>query len=510
MTGLRALATAVGLCLPLLAPGASADNPTRRGFDPDPVRPALSLDGGWAVETAETAPRGRYGAALLLGWTEGLLGLRLGSEREQLLQSRLSAHLLGAWSLGDVELGVGLPVALWQRADFGLLERQGVTGPLVDDVASFALGDLRLGAKWRLLPAGATPLALTVAALGEVRLPTGNGDAFTGDGLMFVPGAVATRAFGPLRIDAQLGYQLRRQGQYAQFVAQDGLVYALGGAFDLPPLGALERWRAHAELGGGWPRGDLGTDRYRAPLSARALLRAFLPGDLAVELGAGAGIGQAGYGREAWRVFAGVRWVPSQRPPLPPGEDRDGDGVQNREDACPDVPGPKDLDGCPDRDRDEIPDREDACPDRSGPASGDGCPPGENEPLVVIETERLSVRDAIQFDTAKDSLKPQSFRVLNEVAALLGQHPEVKRVRVEGHTDDVGGASYNKDLSQRRASSVVRYLAAHGVARERLVPSGFGEEKPIAPNGSALGRAKNRRVEFTILSEESPGGGEPR
>lgn len=498
MTGLRALAVAAGL---LLARAVSADDPTRRGFDPDPVRPALSLDGGWAVETAETAARGRYGVAFLLGWTEGLLALRLGGEREDLLESRLSAHLLGAWSLGAVELGVGLPVALWQEADFGLLERQGVTGPLVDDVAAFALGDLRVGAKWRVLPADATPLRVALALLGEVRLPTGDGDAFAGDGLMFVPGAVATRAFGPLRLDAQLGYQLRRQGQYAQLVAQDGLVYALGGALDLPPLGKLERWRAHAELGGGWPRGDLGTDRYRAPLSARALVRAFLGRDVAVELGAGAGLGEAGFGREAWRVFTGVRWTPAVRPPPGPGEDRDRDGVADRDDACPDVPGIPELDGCPDRDGDEIPDREDACPDKPGPASADGCPPGEDEPLVTIETERLTVRDAIQFDTAKDTLKPQSFRVLNEIAALLGQHQEVKRIRVEGHTDDVGSATYNKDLSQRRAASVVHYLTGRGIARERLVPEGFGEEKPIAPNRTALGRAKNRRVEFTIVEE---------
>jgi outer membrane protein OmpA-like peptidoglycan-associated protein len=494
---LRALALAAGL--PALA--AAADDPTRRGFDPDPVRPALSLDGGWALETAAAAPRGRYGAAFLLGWTEGLLALRLGDEREPLLRSRLGAHLLAGWSLGPVEVGADLPVALWQRSDLGLLERQGVTGPLADPIASFALGDLRLGAKWALLRAEHTPLGLAVAALGEVRLPTGDGDAFAGDGLMAVPGAVVTRAFGPVRVDAQVGYQLRRAGQYAQLVAQDGLTYGLGAAVALPPLGALERWRAHAELTGGWPRGDLGTDRHRAPLSARALVRAFLGPDLAVELGGGAGLGEAGYGREAWRVFAGVRWSPAPRPVTP--DDRDGDGVPNAVDACPDLPGRPELDGCPDQDRDEIPDREDACPGRPGPATSDGCPRGEDEPLVEITTDRLSLRDAIQFDTAKDSIKRESYPILDEIARLLAEHEEVRRVRVEGHTDDVGSATYNKDLSARRAASVVRYLAGRGVARERLVPQGFGEERPIAPNATALGRAKNRRVEFTIL--DGPG-----
>jgi outer membrane protein OmpA-like peptidoglycan-associated protein len=495
---MRALALAAGL-LPSLAAGA--DDPTRRDFDADPLRAALSLDGGWAVETAAAAPRGRWGAALLLGWTEGLLPLRLGDEHDHLIVSRFGANLLGAWSLGPVELGADLPVVLWQDSDLSLLEQQGVTGALVDPVAETTLGDLRLGAKWALLAAERNRLRVGVAALGEVRLPTGDGQAFAGDGFMVVPGAVITRAFGPVRLDGQIGYQFRDEGQYAQLVVQDGVTWGIGAALDLPPNGAFERWRAHAEVGGGIPRGDVSTDRYQAPLSARALLRAFVHRNVAVDLGAGAGLGD-GYGRETWRIFGGVRWSPVPRPVTP--DDRDGDGVRDADDACPDVPGRPELDGCPDRDGDEVPDREDRCPDRPGPASADGCPPAEGEPLVEITTDRLSLKDAIQFDTAKDTIKPGSFRVLDEIARILQEHSEVRRVRVEGHTDDVGSATYNKDLSQRRAASVVRYLAGRGVARERLVPEGFGEERPVASNKTALGRAKNRRVEFTLVAE---GGG---
>jgi outer membrane protein OmpA-like peptidoglycan-associated protein len=74
---------------------------------------------------------------------------------------------------------------------------------------------------------------------------------------------------------------------------------------------------------------------------------------------------------------------------------------------------------------------------------------------------------------------------------------------VEGHTDNVGNAAYNKDLSARRAASVVRYLVGKGIAPSRLVAAGYGFEQPIASNKTALGRAKNRRVAFTIL-EEAP------
>ena len=91
--------------------------------------------------------------------------------------------------------------------------------------------------------------------------------------------------------------------------------------------------------------------------------------------------------------------------------------------------------------------------------------------------------------------------MLDAIYGILAAHPELRRVRIEGHTDDVGTNDYNKDLSDRRARTVVRYLTGKGIARERLEPSGFGEDRPIASNATALGRAKNRRVEFTIVDE---------
>jgi outer membrane protein OmpA-like peptidoglycan-associated protein len=503
---MRAAAAVAAL---LAAADASGVDPTTRGFDPDPVRPALSLDGDFAVETAAAAPAGTASAALLLDYADGLLALRVGATRDPLLASRLSAHLLGAWSLGRLEVGADLPMAIAQQADFSLLTRQGVTGPLVAPVSRSALGDLRLGAKLPVLAAARTPLGIGVALALDLRLPTGDRTAFMGDGPMAVPAVVATRAFGPARLDAQLGYALRERGQYAQLVVEDGVTWGLAASYDLPPVRRVPRWKAIGEVTGGWPRGnDPSTDRYRAPLSARAGLRAFVSPTLSFEAGAGTGIGDAGYGRESWRVFAGIRFWPASAPRAegsadPWADDRDHDGVPDGEDACPDQPGSPELDGCPDRDGDGIPDPEDRCPDKPGPASLDGCPPGEEEPLVEIETERLSLKDAIQFDTGKDTIAPASFKVLDEIASVLASHAELGRIRVEGHTDNVGAAAYNKDLSERRAAAVVRYLAAKkGVGRARLVPQGFGLERPIADNKTALGRAKNRRVEFTIVSEK--------
>jgi outer membrane protein OmpA-like peptidoglycan-associated protein len=513
----RALAAAAAV---LAGVAARADDPTARGFDADPVRWGLGLERAFAVESAGVAPAGTITAELLLDYAEGLLALGLGEERSDLLEHRLSAHLLAGWAVGRFELGAHLPVVLSQEADFSLLTSQGVTGPLVAPVASTTLGDLRLVAKTALFAPGRLPVDL--AALLDLRLPTGDGDAFASDGLAVVPSAVASRTFGRLRLDGQLGYHFRGEGQYAQLVVHDGLAYGLAASLALPAFWRIERWRAIAEVTGEWPRGNgSDEDRYKAPLSARAGLRATILGDLALEAGAGTGLGEQGYGREAWRVFLGLRWERVQR-------DRDGDGVPDRTDACPDTPGPKenagcpdpdldrdgvlnrddacprepgraDLDGCPDRDEDTIPDREDRCPEQAGPAQADGCPVAEGEPVVEIETERLSLRDAINFDTGKDTIRRESFRILDEIAAIIQQHGEIERIRVEGHTDDVGAAGYNKDLSQRRASAVVEHLVSKGVSRDRLVPVGYGFERPVASNATALGRAKNRRVEFTIL-----------
>ncbi|HEY5677652.1 MAG TPA: OmpA family protein, partial [Myxococcales bacterium] len=170
-------------------------------------------------------------------------------------------------------------------------------------------------------------------------------------------------------------------------------------------------------------------------------------------------------------------------------------------DRCPDQPGPAELEGCPDRDGDGVPDIDDKCPDVPGPAQNDGCPPPPDEPLVEVETDRLSLKDAITFDTGRDTLRPESAHILDEVARVLLQHQELTRIRVEGHTDNVGGKAYNQDLSQRRARAVVRALVQRGVAAGRLDGQGYGFDRPIASNATAAGRAKNRRVEFTIVGE---------
>ena len=181
-----------------------------------------------------------------------------------------------------------------------------------------------------------------------------------------------------------------------------------------------------------------------------------------------------------------------------PEDDNDGDGLVDASDSCPDEAGPKANKGCPDKDRDgdTVVDRLDNCPDEPGPPENGGC---AKKQLVVLTEDKIEIKDRIYFKTNSDVIQQKSFALLDNVAAVLREHPQIAKVRVEGHTDNVGDAAYNKDLSGRRAASVRKYLVGKGVAEARLDSAGYGMEQPIAPNDNDAGRSQNRRVEFVIV-----------
>ena len=121
--------------------------------------------------------------------------------------------------------------------------------------------------------------------------------------------------------------------------------------------------------------------------------------------------------------------------------------------------------------------------------------------LVVVKAKSIQIKRKIQFKTNSDEIDPVSFALCDEIASTIIDHPEIKLVEIQGHTDDRGKRDYNLDLSERRASSVRRYLVEGGVESSRLQAKGFGPDKPLAPNMTGGGRAKNRRVEFLILEK---------
>jgi outer membrane protein OmpA-like peptidoglycan-associated protein len=129
-------------------------------------------------------------------------------------------------------------------------------------------------------------------------------------------------------------------------------------------------------------------------------------------------------------------------------------------------------------------------------------PVAEKKPRVILEKakKKIEITEAIHFETGRATILEDSFSLLNEIAQVLQQNPDIS-VRIEGYTDNVGSASYNLRLSQQRAENVMKYLIQDGISQDRLTAKGFGMMNPIASNATAAGRAKNRRVEFTITKE---------
>jgi outer membrane protein OmpA-like peptidoglycan-associated protein len=153
--------------------------------------------------------------------------------------------------------------------------------------------------------------------------------------------------------------------------------------------------------------------------------------------------------------------------------------------------------GCPpDRDGDGVSDADDACPDRAGERSSDatinGCP------KAWVDDGQIKITERIQFETNSAKLLPSSTPALEAVLEILRSHTEIAKVAVEGHTDDVGNLKYNQRLSARRAAAVAAWLAKRGISKARLTSRGFGPTKPLDPSATPEARERNRRVEFQV------------
>jgi len=126
--------------------------------------------------------------------------------------------------------------------------------------------------------------------------------------------------------------------------------------------------------------------------------------------------------------------------------------------------------------------------------------PEPQERKAELTDTSIEIRQMIQFEFNKARLLKESYEILDEVTDILLQHKELK-IRIEGHTDDVGGAEFNRKLSQARAEAVRNYLVDWGVEPELLVPEGYGLTRPITTNATEAGRAANRRVQFKIIGK---------
>ncbi|MFW5921291.1 MAG: OmpA family protein, partial [Polyangiales bacterium] len=297
-------------------------------------------------------------------------------------------------------------------------------------------------------------------------------------------------------------------------------------------------------------------------------------GGLTGDLGRGAIEGAVGWGFEAGAVDLGpvVRYVqvvdgqstldsrdarmlvvgaeivlfdPRPKPAPPPAEpegpsDRDGDGILDPDDECPDEPedvdGFEDEDGCPDPDNDEdgILDEDDECPlepeDVDGFEDEDGCPDPDNdgdgildvddecpdepevvngvddedgcpdEGLVELVDDRIILEERVLFDSELAKLRPSAREVLQAIVRLWRQHPEWAEMRVEGHADARGTEEYNEKLSERRARVVRNQLVKLGIPGDQLGWEGFGETRLRDSRYTDEAHQRNRRVEFVVVS----------
>jgi outer membrane protein OmpA-like peptidoglycan-associated protein len=500
----RALALLTALALPSLA---RAQSPS---MDLSTFRPASGGDGYAAVEGARP-PLAGESRFELRAWSDyaahPLMFVTQSGSREVLVRSRAGGFLtLQAHLLGPLSLAAQVPMTFAEQGNLSGLPPSS-RGP---SSLSGGLGDIRLTPRLALLRQEWAGIDLSAQA--SLELPTARAQTLTddgrvrGEGLLALGRRLMESNRGKLDLIGNAFVRLRPPHDFldVKMGNEAGLRAGLGY---LPPS-----TRAYV------PR------RVYAEMEARTFLRAgFAAGaspaewrlgatvcpvrSLAIDV-AGGGALTDGVGTPTARFLVAIGWSPSScgnnastplpaRAPMP-------ELVAAAPVAPPPPPpalaaAPPPL---PDRDGDGIPDVDDVCPDQPGPAENHGCPLSVKQ-LVIVSASRIDILEQVLFATGKARIERRSYRLLDQVAAVLLSHPDLLLVQVEGYTDDVGSPLRNLALSQARSQAVMAYLVRRGVPANRLRAAGFGESRPIGLNTTPEGRAANRRVAFKVLQTRS-------
>ncbi|HEY8088197.1 MAG TPA: OmpA family protein [Polyangiaceae bacterium] len=534
------LAVALTAAVSALGASPARAQSTSHGFNLDTFNPSERGSEWFAEDSLDL--RGEARPAIGIVGEYGLHPLVLynpdGSVRSDPVADQLVLHLGASLVVLDrLRLGLDVPIALFQDGTTGTVSSVTFKTP-----SSAGLGDLRVAADLRLL--GSYGDAFTLAVGAQVFIPTGSQNDYLGDGsVRLLPRLAAGGDIGAFAYAAHVGFLYRQLSDSIGGGSAIGSGLAFGVSAGVHPTDS-KNLLIGPELYGTTTltNGDSAFAARTTPVEA-ILGFHYLAGN-AWRFGAGAGPGlNRSYGEPAVRILLNVEWAPGiEAPPAPAAvapSDRDKDGVLDDDDACPDVPGVKTDDpktnGCPpDRDHDGILDADDACPDVPGVKTDDpktnGCPPDTDRdkdgipneldacpdtpgpankdpkkngcPAAAVVGKQIVILEQVKFATGSAKILPASNEILQAVLEVLTKHTEIKHLRIEGHTDNVGAAAMNKRLSGARAASVVSWLVGHGVDAGRFTSAGFGMERPIDTNDTPEGRQNNRRVEFHI--EDAP------
>jgi outer membrane protein OmpA-like peptidoglycan-associated protein len=195
-----------------------------------------------------------------------------------------------------------------------------------------------------------------------------------------------------------------------------------------------------------------------------------------------------------------------------PDRDADADGVPNASDACPGQAETwnerEDQDGCPDTapvESDYVLTRAAVAREEAMLALLASGPRPCKPKRVIIEGSSIIILELIQFSTDEDYCLPQSYPILDAIAATLREHPEFVYIEIAGHADERASDAHSLVLSQRRAETVRKQLIKRGVASERLGARGYGEYCPLDERHQPDAWDKNRRVEFkVVVTDDGP------
>lgn len=311
--------------------------------------------------------------------------------------------------------------------------------------STLRMGDIRLEGKFRLLDIDRHKIG--IAVLPYITFPTGSGSRFVGNNSFAggLKGILDAKLGSRVQTSLNLGYMARDRVVILNTEVDDMFTYGLGVS-----VRAVKNWLdVIAEVYGSTNVTNFFGREAEIPLEVDAGMRFNLPNPEGLQITAGGGVGLTfGYGTPDFRAIIGLSYLKPRRVELPPPP-----------------------------------------------------PPPVDTAEVKRTPERIVITKKIHFEFDKAVIRPISFRILDAVVDIMKQNPDIRKVRVEGHTDSKGSDAYNIKLSQRRSNAVRDYLIAHGVEADRLVAVGYGETRPVADNGTAEGRARNRRVEFTILEQ---------